>query len=297
MRSRRLAYFVAVAEELSFTRAAERLRMAQPPLSQQIIRLENDLGARLFDRSRRGIRLTPAGAALLPEARRLLADLEDTARMVRRVGAGAVGSLSIGFVPSAVDGRLPELLRGFRAGHPDVELVLRELPPDPLLAAVAAGRLDLGVLYRPVTATGVEHRVIDRESLVLALPDDHPAARHDEIDLADVAGEPFILAERHDAPGLHTAVAAMFAASAITPRVAQRGVWLVHTVLALVAAGFGLAVVPSSTAALGRRGVALRPIRGATHVVELAVVWSPDHLTHTGSALLAAVESQLRRDP
>jgi DNA-binding transcriptional LysR family regulator len=276
VRYRRLGYFVAVAEELSFTRAAARLHMAQPPLSHQISLLERELGTALFDRSRRAIRLTPAGAALLPEARRLLADLDETARMVRRVGEGAVGRLSIAFVPSAINGRLSDVLRVFRIRHADVELVLREMPPDPLLRAVQAGRFDLGVLYRPIAGGDLAERVLSRERLLLALPDGHPAAYAAEVDLADVRDEPFVLPEQHDVPGLHAAITATFADAGIAPRAAQRGVWLVQTVLGLVAAGAGLAVVPSSAQALQRRGVTLRPIHGARHTVDLTAVWRPD---------------------
>jgi DNA-binding transcriptional LysR family regulator len=276
VRYRRLGYFVAVAEELSFTRAAARLHMAQPPLSHQISLLEHELGTALFDRSRRAIRLTSAGAALLPEARRLLADLDETARMVRRVGEGAIGRLSIAFVPSAINGRLSDVLRVFRIRRPDVELVLREMPPDALLRAVQVGRFDLGVLYRPIAGVDLAERVLSRERLLLALPDGHPAADAPEVDLADVRDEPFVLPEQHDVPGLHSAITATFADAGIAPRAAQRGVWLVQTVLGLVAAGTGLAVVPSSAEALRRRGVTLRPIHGARHTVDLTAVWHPE---------------------
>ncbi|MCO1654523.1 LysR substrate-binding domain-containing protein [Pseudonocardia humida] len=289
MRFRRLTYFVAVAEELSFTRAAARLHMAQPPLSQQIAQLEKDLGAVLFDRSQRAIRLTAAGAALLPEARRLLADLDDTARMVRRIGEGATGRLAIGFVPSAVNSVLPDLLRRFRERHPDVELALREMPPDPLLRAVDERRVDLGVLYLPVADAALARRRLADESLLLALPEGHPAARAQAVDLLDVRDEPFILPEQHDLPSIHAAVTATFADAGLAPRVAQRGVWLFQTVLGLVAAGLGLAVVPSSVGALGRHGVVLRPIRGAHRTVRLAAFWRPDHDSAPLAGLLAVL--------
>jgi DNA-binding transcriptional LysR family regulator len=290
MRYRRLGYFVAVADELSFTRAAARLHMAQPPLSHQIALLEKDLGAPLFDRSRRTIQLTAAGAALLPEARRLLADLDATARMVRRVGKGAVGRLAVGFVPSAINGPLPDLLRTFGHSHPDVELSLREMAPDPLLVAVRDRRLDLGLLYRPITESGLAQRLLSSERLLLALPDGHPAARAEEVTLHDVADEPFVLPEQHDVPGIHAAVTATFADAGIAPRTAQRGIWLMQTVLGLVAAGVGLAVVPSSVEVLQRRGVTLRPLRGARHRVELAAVWRPDHGSAPLAGLLTVIE-------
>jgi DNA-binding transcriptional LysR family regulator len=301
VRYRRLGYFVAVAEELSFTRAAERLHMAQPPLSQQIALLEKELGATLFDRSRRTIRLTPAGAALLPEARRLLADLDETTRMVRRVAGGAVGRLAVGFVPSAINGALADLLRTYRGRHPDVELTLREMAPDPLLRALHDGRLDVAVLYMPLGEPDLAWRRLASEELLLALPEGHPAAGPDgtggtPVTLADVAREPFVLPEQHDVPGLHGAVTALFADAGIAPKVAQRGVWLMQTVLGLVAAGVGLAVVPSSVAALRRAGVTLHPIRSAdrpAHRVDLAAVWQPEHVSAPLAGLLAALDEDL----
>jgi DNA-binding transcriptional LysR family regulator len=295
VRYRRLGYFVAVAEELSFTRAAERLHMAQPPLSQQIALLEKELGATLFDRSRRTIRLTAAGAALLPEARRLLADLDETTRMVRRVAEGAIGRLTVGFVPSAINGALPGLLRTFRTDHPAVDLTLREMAPDALLRAVHDRRLDLAMLYLPIGEPDLAVHPLAAEDLLLALPDDHPAADAETVALADVAGQPFVLPEQHDVPGLHAAVTALFADAGITPLVAQRGVWLMQTVLGLVAAGIGLAVVPSSVSALRRTGVTLRPIRGPGHRVQLAAVWRPDHRSASLEGLLAVLRAAERR--
>lgn len=277
MRYRRLVYFVAVADELSFTRAAERLHMAQPPLSQQIALLEKELGATLFDRSRRAVRLTAAGAALLPEARRLLADLDDTARLVRRVAQGSVGRLAVGFVPTAINGALSDLLRDFRNGHPDVELTLRERAPDALLRAVHDRSLDLAVLYLPAAEPDLAHQWLASEDLLLALPEHHPAAARSRVALTDVAHEPFVLPEQHDVPGLHAVVDVAFAEAGVIPQVAQRGVWLMQTVLGLVAAGIGLAIVPSSVAALRRTGVVLRQLDGAACRVDLAAVWRTDN--------------------
>ncbi len=290
MRYRRLSYFVAVAEELSFTRAAQRLHMAQPPLSQQIALLEKELGTPLFDRSRRAIRLTAAGAALLPEARRLLTDLDETVRMVRGVGDGTVGRLTVGFVPSAINGVLPDLLREFGATHPAVELTLRELAPDALLRAVHERRLDVAVLYLPISEPDLAQRRLASEDLLLAVPEAHPAATAPTVALTDVAGEPFVLPERHDVPGLHAAITALFDGAGITPRIAQRGVWLIPTVLGLVAAGIGLAVVPSSAAALGRQGVTLRRLTNVTRQLDLAAIWRPDNASAPLKDLLGVME-------
>jgi DNA-binding transcriptional LysR family regulator len=292
MHFRRLKYFVAVAEELSFTRAAERLHMAQPPLSHQIGLLENELGVVLFDRSRRAIRLTAAGRALLPEARRLLADLDQSVRMVRRVGDGAGGVLSIGFVPSAANGDLPHLIRRFRADHPGAELVLREMGPDALLRALHDRQLDVALLYLPVTDPELASYQLSTEQLLLALPADHPAVDAGPVDLRDVRHEPFVMPEQHDVPGLHARITELLAEADITPKVAQQGVWMLQTVLGLVAAGVGLAIVPSSVAILNRAGVALRPLRGTPRTVELAAVWKRDHR----SDLLADFQDCIKRE-
>jgi DNA-binding transcriptional LysR family regulator len=149
MNFQRLRYFVAVAEELSFSRAAERLHMAQPPLSYQIKRLEEELGAQLFHRTKRSVRLTDAGRLLLAEARGLLVHAEQTASVVHRVGQGEVGRLTVGFVPSAANRVLPPILRAFGERFPSVELLLREVDPDRLLRALGDGRADVGFLYLP----------------------------------------------------------------------------------------------------------------------------------------------------
>jgi DNA-binding transcriptional LysR family regulator len=290
VRYRRLGYFVAVAEELSFTRAAQRLHMAQPPLSQQIALLEKEVGTPLFDRSRRTIRLTAAGAALLPEARRLLTDLDETVRIVRSIGEGTVGRLTVGFVPSAINGVLPDLLREFRATHPAVELTLREMAPDALLRAVHDRRLDVAVLYLPISEPDLAQRRFASEDLLLALPEAHPAATARTVTLADVAEEPFVLPERHDVPGLHAAITALFADAGITPRIAQRGVWLIQTVLGLVAAGTGLALVPSSAATVQRKGVTLRRLSEVTHQLELAAIWRPDNTSSPLEGLLGVMD-------
>ncbi|WP_298796190.1 LysR substrate-binding domain-containing protein [Pseudonocardia sp. 73-21] len=289
MRYRRLVYFVAVAEELSFTRAAERLHMAQPPLSQQIALLEKEMDATLFDRSRRSVRLTAAGAALLPEARRLLTDPDDTTRLVRRIAQGSVGQLSVGFVPSAINGVLADVIRDFRAGHPDVEMTLRERAPDALIRALHDRSLDVAVLYLPIDEPELAHQRLASEELLLALPDHHRAAASSSVALTDLADEAFVLPERHDVPGLHAAIDAAFADAGVTPHVAQRGVWLMQTVLGLVAAGIGLAIVPASVAALNRAGVVLRRLEGAEQRVDLAVVWRPENSSAPLASMLATL--------
>ncbi len=274
---RHLRYFVAVAEELSFTRAAERLHMAQPPLSTQMRALERALGVELFDRSRRAIALTAAGEVLLGEARRLLVQVEQALAATTRAGTGEVGRLTVGFVPSASLGPLPELLREFRGRHPGVELFLRELPPDDLVAGLHSGALDLAVLYLPVAEPALAELTIAREPLVAALPEGHRlASARSALRLASLRAEPFVLPARHHMPGLHARVLESCRRAGFEPRAVQDDVWLLQTVLGLVAAGLGVALVPASVEKLGRAGVAFRPLRDPGPPVELGALWRAD---------------------
>lgn len=273
---RHLRAFVAVAEELNFTRAAARLHVAQPALSTQVRQLEAGLGVELFDRSRRAIRLTPAGAALLPEARRLLAGVDQTVRIVRGAGDGEVGHLTVGFVPSAANSGLPEHLRAFRRQRPGVELYLRELAPDDLVRALREGGVDVGFLYLPHGAEEIATHVVERERLVAALPADHRLAGRRRVRAAELADEPFVLPARHQMPGLLAQVEDACRAGGFTPRAVQKDVWLMQTIVGLVAAGMGVALVPASVENLRRTGVAYRPLSGAAATVELGAIWRRD---------------------
>lgn len=275
---RHLRYFVAVAEELSFTRAAARLHMAQPPLSTQIRRLEQELGVALFDRSRRTIAITPAGELLLDEARRLLVQVDQALAAVQRAGTGETGRLTIGFVPSASNATLPGQLRAFRSRHPGVELFLREMPPDELVAALHGGGVDVCFLYLPFADPAFAARTVLREPLLAALPEDHPlaTARRGPLRMAELRGEPFVLPARHRMPGLNARVLDACRAAGFEPEAVQKDVWLTQTMLGLVAAGIGVALVPASAENLNRAGVAFRPVRDAGAPVELGAFWRRD---------------------
>lgn len=270
---RRVRYFLAVAEELSFSRAAARLHMAQPPVSYQIKQLEADLGVLLFERTRRGVRLTDAGRVLYDEARRIMIQLEQTARMVERVGSGEVGRLNLGFVPSASNEVLPRLLHRFGQSFPGVEIFLQEMKPDDVVERLLNSRLDVGFFYLPCEEEGLEFRPVSRESFVVALPDGHALAAEPEVELAHLGDEPFILPMRYKMPGLYAQVIEACRAAGFTPWAVQKDVWLIQTIVGLVAGGIGVALVPGSTLSLPRQGVVYRPLRGATPTVEMAAVW------------------------
>lgn len=274
---RRLRYFVAVAEEQSFSRAAQRLHMAQPPLSSQIKQLEGELEVRLFDRTSRGVRLTEAGELLLEEARRLLSQVEQTARAVRRVGDGEVGRITLGFVPSASNEVLPELLKVFRAAFPGVELFLREMRPDQVVRSLHAGQTDVGFLYLPLEDPALEVACVSREPLILALPESHPLASRSSVDLREVAEEQFIMPARYGMPGLYAQVTRACREAGFTPEAVQKDVWLMQTIVGLVAGGIGVSLVPASLRNVHRTGVVYRSIADLSPTVELGMVWRKDN--------------------
>lgn len=273
---RRLRYFVVVAEEQNFSRAAERLHIAQPPLSDQIKRFEDALGVRLFDRSSRGARLTEAGELLLGEARRLLTQADQTAKMVRRVGNGEVGRLTVGFVPSASNSVLPPILSRFRERYPEVQLYLQEMNPDWLVAGLHEGRIDVSFFYLPFEDRMLAYEPISREPLVVALPEVHEMAQEEEVDLCDLAEEPFVLPARYRMPGLHGQVLEACREAGFEPEAVQKEVWLMQTIVGLVAGGIGVALVPASLRNLPRAGVVYKAIRNLSPTVEMGVVWRRD---------------------
>jgi DNA-binding transcriptional LysR family regulator len=272
MNFQRLRYFVAVAEELNFSRAAERLHMAQPPLSYQIKRLEEELGAQLFHRTKRSVRLTDAGRLLLEEARGLLVHAEQTASVVHRVGQGEVGRLSVGFVPSAANRILPPLLRTFGERFPSVELLLREVDPDRLLGSLGDGRVNVGFLYLPFEVDSLDSRPVSREPFVAALPNTHPLAKEPRVTLKALADEPFVLTPRYQGAGLRDKIVTHCRRAGFEPRVVQEA-WLMQTTVSLVAGGIGVTLVPASLQNLQRTGVVYKHVEGMSPEIELGVVW------------------------
>ena len=203
---RHLRYFVAVGEELHFRRAAERLHVSQPPLSQQIRALEAELGVTLFERNRRRVELTEPGRALLGEARGVLAAVDRAVELTQRVARGEAGALAVGFVGSAMYGALPDVLREFRAQRPGVELRLRELPTGAALDALLEGRIDVGVVRPAQVGPGHRPRHVRARRWSSRCRRRHPLARRRRLALADLAGEAFVLLARREAPGVRAAL-------------------------------------------------------------------------------------------
>ncbi|WP_273889236.1 LysR family transcriptional regulator [Rubrobacter naiadicus] len=272
MELRHLRYFVAVARELHFGRAAASLHIAQPSLSQQISRLEGELGVRLFERSNHRVELTEAGEALLEEAEAVLEGAHRAAEAARRAGRGERGHLEVGVVPSATDELLPAVLRRYGERFPGVSLTLQELTTPAQLEALREGRIAVGFAHPPASPA-VEARVVYREPIVLALPERHPLCRETEVTLASLEREPFVLFPRAVAPMLHDRIMAGCGRAGFRPRVVQEATHL-HTVANLVAGGLGLSLVPVSLQRLRGRGIEYRPLAEAGLEAEVSVIWS-----------------------
>ena len=282
---RQLRQFTVLAEECHFGRAAARLAMTQPPLTQAIQRLEAALGARLFERSQRRVALSPAGEVLLPLARKLLEGADALAPAVRAAAAGLSGQLRLAFVSSVTYGPLPAWLSGFRAAYPDVALSLREATLDVQLELFAAGEIDAGfVLHAPgAVPPGFEHvRVID-EALVMALPQGHPAwkasatgsAAMPRLRWRDVRAEPLVIFPRNIAPSLFDALVSAYHAGGQTLRIAQQAIQM-QTIVNLVSGGMGVAWVPESLTHLQRAGVRYARVSGLPGQAlrcETSLVW------------------------
>jgi DNA-binding transcriptional LysR family regulator len=269
-----LRYFIAVAEQLHFGRAAATLHISQPPLSRAIRALEERLGMALFVRNRRKVELTPAGARLLEEARRTLGQLERTVLELRGMASGERGRLRIGFVSLADYGVLPSLLKSYKATRPGVQLALREMLSPEQSLALAAGELDFGLLLPPVSeAQGLEHLVVQRERFVAALPARHRlATARGPLAMSELAGESFVMVPREIAPGLYDIVSGLAARAGFSLNVAQEAIQM-QTVVSLVSSGLGAAVVPGSVANLGRRGVVYRRLSDRHPMLELWLAW------------------------
>lgn len=255
-----LRYFVAVAEELHFGLAAQRLHMTQPPLSQRIRQLEDALGVTLFKRSTRSVGLTPAGQVLLLRARTLLQAADDAAQAVTRAGTGASGVLRLGFTSSAAYRVLPAAIAGFTRAYPEVELELREKVSLDLADDLLAHRIDVA-LVRPMPGhdlSGVECTRVDQEPLVLAMPKSHALSALDSVPMKNLEGVPLIGFSPVVSPYFHELLAQLFASSGVRPRASVESV--LPTILALVEAGLGLAVVPDSARVLRERQLAYRPL-------------------------------------
>ncbi len=266
--------FVAVAEELHFGRAAIRLGMAQPPLSQAIKRLEDRLGFRLLERSRRRVELTPAGEVFLTEARATLSQADTAIRLARQAASHELAELRLTFVSAALYRLLPAALRSFSTRFPKVEIQLDEQPTDAQIEGLLAGRVDLGFVHPPLKAVeGLTVRTVARDALVAAVPAASKFADASVVDLADLREEPFVLFPHVQGPDLHLRILEACRTAGFVPRISQEA-GRMHTILSLVASGLGVSLVPDGARTLRIEGVRFVPLaqQGELHL-DLAMVW------------------------
>jgi DNA-binding transcriptional LysR family regulator len=263
--------FVAVAEELHFGRAAERLQMTQPPLSRSIQKLERAVGAHLLERDNRRVELTTAGAVFLSEARRLLGLADSAVEQARRVQAGSAGTVRIGFTATSTFGILTRLLDFLGSSFPDVHLELRELVTKQQISALLGGELDLGLARPPFDTAAFASRLLHREDLILAVPREHRLAQRREVAPADLTNEPLIMYSPVEARYFYDLLVRLMP---ITDENVVHSVSQVMTVLWLVASGRGIAFVPESAARLGIPDVRFLGLVGLpAQPVELHLLW------------------------
>jgi len=292
---RSMECFVVVAEELHFRRAAERLNLTQPSVSQRIRVLENEIGAELFVRDRRTVALTPAGAAFLAPARSAVESARRAMELARRARSGEAGHLRLGFTVIAFYGVLPQAVQAFRERYHDVEVELFEMNSPSLETALLARTIDVAVLHPPVEHPQLSVRALPDEPLVLALPASHPLAALDIVPIAKLEGQPFLIAPRRIGPGIFDRVIALFQAHGVTPRVVQE-VTPMTTLAGLVAAGVGMGLVTAGIARIERPGVAFRPIRPTAPTLPVAAAWAGENLPPIGRNFLDIV-LELSRKP
>lgn len=273
MELRRLRYFIAVAEERSFSRAAERLDIAQPPLSQQIRRLEAELGFPLFERTTKGVRLTRAGEALLSGARTVLRAAEDARKAAEDAHRGVAGRLSIGYINSAAYDILPRLLRSLGRAHPEIHVDVREMAIADQIDALVDGRVDVGILRPPVDDTRLASVRLVEEPFVVVLPAGHPLASEPLLDLRALEGEVLVGYPRGHPAGFRERIDAALRSAGVTPQVVQEATH-VHSLCGLVAGGVGLSVVPMSARGLAIDGVRCVPLRKPELRAEVWLAWS-----------------------
>ncbi|WP_461188828.1 LysR substrate-binding domain-containing protein [Arthrobacter sp. Z4-13] len=261
MELRQLRYFLVVADELHFGRAAERLHITQPPLTVAIRRLERELGVQLFDRTTRRVTLTAAGQAFRDRAQAAIADLDAAAGDVADVAAGKSGRIRVGFVSSASYTTVPEAIRTFRQHRPRVDLVLHPLTSGEQIEQLLDGDLDLGLIRDPGEVPGLNLELLSAEDLVVVLQETHHLAARDEIRPQDLEAEPMILFPYGLMPGFVARVLRLFEPLAVPPTVVQRAIHQ-ETVLGLVAAGLGVSVLPESVQRFQMPGVTTRRLTG-----------------------------------
>jgi len=283
---RRFRYFVAVAEELHFRRAAERLHLAQPALSQQVKKLESELGVDLFHRTRRGVALTTAGAVFLEEARRVLRLADEAARAAQEAASGAVGRLRVGLLADAVPATVPQAIVRFSTRFPGVELTPETLSARRAIEDVRAGRLDVAIVALPAPTTGLKTTCLGKEGTVAAVADRHPLSGRECVPMDRLVDERLVMLPRVTNPAFHDGIIAACRDAGFTPSILETTEPQIEHALLSVAGGAGIALLPASAAdRYTTPGVRFLPLDPEGPVCEMALVTRPES---DGEALVAA---------
>lgn len=290
MELKHLKSFLAVAERLSFIRAAEHLHLSQPALSAQIQNLEDELGVKLLYRTRRVVRLTPEGEIFIEEARATLTRAEQAIQRVQKASRGEVGQLRIAFVSSAALEIVPRIVTLARRKLPEVSLDIRNMRTSLQLQSFRDNTIDVGFLRLPLQDDSLRLQIIHREPFVIALPASHPLARRDRIKLADLRSEPFVAYGRHWAPGFFDAIIRLCTDAGFSPNIVQE-TGEMYTATALVAAGVGVAILPRSIVLAQHKDVVLKPISRKLAISEIAVATRKDRDTPMLRTFLAIAAS------
>jgi DNA-binding transcriptional LysR family regulator len=285
---RQLRYFVAVAEELHFTRAAERLKVAQPTLSLQVRILEKELGVTLLKRSKRRVELTHPGQIFVTEARRLLAGAEEAIRAVQSANDGRLGRLFVVCGPTSAYAGLLGVLELYRRRSPQVDVQVLESPVVDAVQTVEQGRADVGLVVPYFESTQLKREIVLEVPLLAAVPISHPLASATQLDLKQLAEEPFVLFGQRRGSGFYERVLAVCHASGFTPRVLE-AMEDIHTLLYVVGAGYGVSLVPATIEPHSHRDVALIPLRDTAATLELAMVWRVDRINPLVEGFLETV--------
>lgn len=279
MQIRHLRYFIAVADEQNFTRAAERLQITQPTLSRRIEDLEEELDLPLFDRRRHPIQLTPAGEAFLEGTRATLAQLEEAVIKAQRIHRGELGYLTVGFTSSIANSIFPDILQTFRQRYPEIKLILQEEQSASLIRKLRDRQADIVFiyLYHDISeANDLETMSLTQEPLVAVLPKNHPLAAKSRISLSDLKDEAFVMPSHQVVAGLSEQIYHLCSQAGFVPKVVQTAVFMV-TILGLVAGETGISILPSHVQNIQREGAIYRPIQEQTTTTQLTAVWQQNH--------------------
>ena len=294
MEFRHLRYFVAVAEELHFGRAAARLHLSQPPLSQQIRTLEEELGLKLFSRDRRRVELTHAGGVFLTDAKQILSQMEHAAQAARRADRGQIGPLVVACAPLAVQTVLPMILKTFRKEHPEVDLNVKESTASDIIDALQEKEADVGLLLPHFTSERLQRQSCLTLPLVAVVPKSHPLAKRRRIRMKQLAGESFVLFSRQGASGFYEHIVGMCERGGFTPKIVREASEHL-TLLALVAAGYGVTLIPALAKSQPPDDVVFVQVIESWATMQLWIAWRTNHSSPVLTAFLEVVRVCCRR--